>query len=133
MKSLSTMAQLTHYHSFDASALLALRKQIKANGETMGMPNITLNDMVLFAVSRILLHHPDLNATMPQENMLRQYHHVHLGMAVDTPKGLFVPTIFNADQMSLAEISTEAKRLGKALPGGQGDAGYAFRSDLYRI
>ena len=113
MKSLSTMAQLTHYHSFDASALLALRKQIKANGETMGMPNITLNDMVLFAVSRILLHHPDLNATMPQENMLRQYHHVHLGMAVDTPKGLFVPTIFNADQMSLAEISTEAKRLAK--------------------
>ena len=109
----STMAQLTHYHSFDASALLALRKQIKANGETMGMPNITLNDMVLFAVSRILLHHPDLNATMPQENMLRQYHHVHLGMAVDTPKGLFVPTIFNADQMSLAEISTEAKRLAK--------------------
>lgn len=113
MKSLSTMAQLTHYHSFDASALLALRKQIKANGEAMGMPNITLNDMVLFAVSRILLHHPDLNATMPQENMLRQYHHVHLGMAVDTPKGLFVPTIFNADQMSLAEISTEAKRLAK--------------------
>ena len=112
-KSLSTMAQLTHYHSFDASALLALRKQIKANGEAMGMPNITLNDMVLFAVSRILLHHPDLNATMPQENMLRQYHHVHLGMAVDTPKGLFVPTIFNADQMSLAEISTEAKRLAK--------------------
>lgn len=38
MKSLSTMAQLTHYHSFDASALLALRKQIKANGEAMGMP-----------------------------------------------------------------------------------------------
>ena len=113
MKSLSTMAQLTHYHSFDAGALLALRKQIKANGEAMGMPNITLNDMVLFAVSRIILHHPDLNAIMPEENVLRKYSHVHLGMAVDTPKGLFVPTIFNADQMSLAEISVEAKRLAK--------------------
>ena len=113
MKSLSSMAQLTHYHSFDATALLALRKQIKANAESMGMPNITLNDMVLFAVSRIIKNHPDLNATMPEENMLRKYRHVHLGMAVDTPKGLFVPTIFNADQMSLAEISTEAKRLAK--------------------
>ena len=113
MKSLSTMAQLTHYHTFDATALLALRKQIKANGEAMGMPNITLNDMVLFAVSRIILHHPDLNAIMPEENVLRKYSHVHLGMAVDTPKGLFVPTIFNADQMSLAEISVEAKRLAK--------------------
>ena len=113
MKSLSTMAQLTHYHTFCATALLALRKQIKANGEAMGMPNITLNDMVLFAVSRIILHHPDLNAIMPEENVLRKYSHVHLGMAVDTPKGLFVPTIFNADQMSLAEISVEAKRLAK--------------------
>ncbi len=113
MNSLSTMAQLTHYHSFDAGALLALRKQIKGNGETMGTPNITLNDMILFAVSRIIPHHPDLNALMPEENVLRKYRHVHLGMAVDTPKGLFVPTIFNADQMSLAEIGVEAKRLAK--------------------
>jgi len=113
MKSLSTMAQLTHHHSFDAGAILALRKQLKANAEAMGMPNITLNDMVLFAVSRVLKNHPDLNAIMPEENVLRKYNSVHLGMAVDTPKGLFVPTIFNADKMSLAEISVEAKRLAK--------------------
>jgi len=93
--------------------LLALRKQIKANGEAMGMPNITLNDMVLFAVSRIIKNHPDLNATMPEENVLRRYSSVHLGMAVDTPKGLFVPTIFHADKMSLAQISAEAKRVAK--------------------
>ena len=111
--SLSTMAQLTHFHTFDASALMALRKQIKANGEAMGMPNITLNDMVMFAVSRVILHHPDLNAIIPQENVLRKYNHVHLGMAVDTPKGLFVPTIHNADLMSLSELCVEAKRLAK--------------------
>lgn len=113
MKSLSTMAQLTHYHSFDASEILALRKEIKANGEAMGMPNITLNDMVLFAVSRVIKNHPDLNAMMLEENVLRKYTPVHLGMAVDTPKGLFVPTIFNADDMTLAQISAEAKRLAK--------------------
>ena len=45
--------------------------------------------------------------------MIRKYTNVHLGMAVDTPKGLFVPTIFNADKMSLAEISAEAKRVAK--------------------
>lgn len=112
-KSLSTMAQLTNCHSFDATAILALRKQIKANGEAMGMPNITLNDMILFAVSRVIKNHPDLNATMPEENVLRKYTHVNLGMAVDTPKGLFVPTIFHADEMSLAEISVEAKRVAK--------------------
>ena len=113
VKSLSTMAQLTHQHSFDASTILNLRKQLKANGEAMGMPNITINDLVMFAVSRILLNHPQLNATMPEENMIRKYTNVHLGMAVDTPKGLMVPTIFNANKMSLAEISIEAKRLAK--------------------
>ena len=88
----------------------------------MNLPNITLNDMVMFAVSRVIRNHPDLNAIMPEENVLRKYNHVHLGMAVDTPKGLFVPTIFNADEMSLAELSAEAKRLaqlckeGKATP-----------------
>lgn len=112
-KSLSTMAQLTNCHSFDATAILALRKQLKANAEAMGMPNITLNDMILFAVSRVIQNHPDLNATMPEENVLRRYKHVNLGMAVDTPKGLFVPTIFHADEMSLAEISVEAKRVAK--------------------
>lgn len=113
VKSLSTMAQLTHYHTFDATALMNLRKQIKANGEAMGMPNITLNDMVMFAVSRILLNHSDLNAIMPEDNVLRKYTNVHLGMAVDTPKGLMVPTIFNANKMTLSELCMEAKRLAK--------------------
>ena len=113
VKSLSTMAQLTHYHTFDATALMNLRKQIKANGEAMGMPNITLNDMVMFAVTRIILNHSDLNAIMPQENVLRKYTNVHLGMAVDTPKGLMVPTIFNANKMSLTELCVEAKRVAK--------------------
>ncbi len=111
--SLSTMAQLTHHHSFDATEIQNLRKQIKANGEAMGLPNITLNDIVMFAVSRVLLRHPDLNATMPEENVLRRYKNVNLGMAVDTPRGLMVPTIFNANKMSLAELSAEAKRLAK--------------------
>ncbi|MCI8557092.1 MAG: 2-oxo acid dehydrogenase subunit E2 [Lachnospiraceae bacterium] len=113
VKSLSTMAQLTHYHTFDATALMNLRKQIKANGEAMGMPNITLNDMVMFAVSRILLNHSDLNAIMPEDNVLRKYTNVHLGMAVDTPKGLMVPTIFNANKMTLSQLCVEAKRLAK--------------------
>jgi len=113
VRSLSTMAQLTHQHSFDASTILNLRKQLKANGEAMGMPNITINDLVMFAVTRVILNHPQLNATMPEENMIRKYNNVHLGMAVDTPKGLMVPTIFNANKMSLAELSIEAKRLAK--------------------
>lgn len=107
--SLSTMAQLTHTNSFDATAILAYRKVLKAaEGEYAG---ITIGDIVLFAVSRTLLNHPDLNAHMLDDNNIRLFKHVNLGVAVDTPRGLMVPTIFHADEKSLLEISKEVKAL----------------------
>lgn len=42
---------------------------------------------------------------------MRYFDHVHLGLAVDTDRGLMVPTIFNADQMSLAKISNTVKEV----------------------
>jgi len=111
MKSLSEMAQLTNHHSFDASAILAYRRACKAGGETMGTETITLNDMVLYAVSRTLLAHPDLNAHLLNGDTMRRFTGVHLGVAVDTPRGLMVPTIFNADKMTLAQISQTTKEL----------------------
>ena len=107
--SLSTMAQLTHNTSFDATAILKYRKQLKASeGDCAG---ITLGEIIMYAVSRTLLNHPDLNAHMLDDNNIRLFKHVHLGFAVDTPRGLMVPTIFNADQKSLLEISKEVKAL----------------------
>ncbi len=107
--SLSTMAQLTHTVSFDASQILAYRKQLKnSEGDYAG---ITLGDIILYAVSRTLLNHPDLNANMLDDSTIRLFNHVNLGVAVDTPRGLMVPTIFGADKMSLLEISKAVKQL----------------------
>ena len=107
--SLSTMAQLTHNTSFDATCILNYRKALKAaGGEYAG---ITLGDIILYAVSRTLKNHPDLNANMLDDNSIRRFNHVNLGVAVDTPRGLMVPTIFHADEMSLLEISKAVKEL----------------------
>ncbi len=111
--SLSSMAQLTHTFSFDATNMLALRKQFKASAEVLGLENITLNDIILFAVSRVLLNHKDLNAHFLDDKM-RIFTDVNLGMAVDTPRGLLVPVIKGANKLSLNEIAKEAKRLAKA-------------------
>lgn len=113
LASLSQIAQLTLHASFDASSILALRKSIKEAKAALGAPNITLNDMVLFAVSRVIKDHRDLNAHFLGDEM-RYFSGVHLGMAVDTPRGLLVPTLFNADQKSLVDISLESKALAKA-------------------
>ncbi len=107
--SLHTMAQLTHNTSFDATCILNYRKALKAmGGEYAG---ITLGDIVLYAVSRTLKSYPDLNANMLDDNSIRRFSHVNLGVAVDTPRGLMVPTIFHADEMSLLEISQAVKAL----------------------
>ena len=111
--SLSSMAQLTHTFSFDATNMLALRKQFKASAEVLGLENITLNDIILFAVSRVLMNHKDLNAHFLDDKM-RIFKDVNLGMAVDTPRGLLVPVIKGANKLSLNEIAKEAKRLAKS-------------------
>ena len=116
--SLAVMAQLTHHSSFDASAIIAYRRQLKSSGKE-SLAGITYNDIVLYAVSRVLKNHPVLNAHWLNESeTIRYFDHVHLGMAVDTPRGLLVPTLFNADTKSLAQISREAKELAAAAQSG---------------
>ena len=108
--SLSTMAQLTFNTSFDATALLNYRKMLKEQGEAYGMEKVTLNDMILYAVSRVLLNHKVLNSYFADDKMTI-FNNVHLGVATDTARGLMVPTIFYANRMSLKEISDQAKNV----------------------
>ncbi|NCA98385.1 MAG: 2-oxo acid dehydrogenase subunit E2 [Clostridia bacterium] len=120
--SLSQMAQLTLNTSFDATDMLALRTRLKQAGEKgltaeMGFALAekapTINDLILFAVSRVLPRHPACNAHYDDEKMT-YFSRVHLGVAVDTPRGLMVPTVFAADQMDLPTLATEVKAAAKA-------------------
>ena len=106
--SLSEMAQLTLNASFDATEMMSWRASLKANGEALGLGKITINDIVLFAVSRVLMQHPEVNSAMIGDS-IRTYAHANIGHAVDTERGLLVPTLFGADKMTLAELSAAAK------------------------
>jgi len=114
VQSLSTMAQLTYNASFDATDILAFRakhKKAKEAGVTdaLGLPaNVTINDIILYTVSRVVKNHKMCNAHYFDDKMVF-FNNVNLGVAVDTPRGLMVPTIFNADQLSIGEISAQAK------------------------
>ncbi len=108
-RSLAEMAQLTHHSSADAASMQAFRAKAKAKAAAGG-PNITLNDMILYTVSRVLKRHPDLNAHFLGDKM-RYFDAVNLGVAVDTERGLMVPTLFGADRLSLEEISRRSKEL----------------------
>ncbi|MCB0168607.1 MAG: 2-oxo acid dehydrogenase subunit E2 [Anaerolineae bacterium] len=113
LASLQTTAQLTLHASADARRLQAYRQRLKHSAEALDLPTMTVTDLVLFAVSRVLRQHPQLNALF-SDNTLAQYKNVHLAMAVDTPRGLIVPVIRNAHTLSLSQIAAESKRLAAA-------------------
>lgn len=106
--SLSEMAQLTISASFDATAMMDYRAMLKARGEEIGLGKITINDMILYAVSRVLPKHPYVNANLVGDT-IRTFAHANIGLAVDTERGLLVPTLFGADVKSLSEVSAMAK------------------------
>lgn len=108
--SLANSAQLTLNSSFDASDILAFRKKLKSSAESLGLPNITVNDIIVYAVSRTLLKYKNINSHYLDDKML-YFNNAHIGMAVDTPRGLMVPTLFNANKLSLAQLSVSAKSL----------------------
>lgn len=118
LESLQSTAQLTLNSSADARALLAYRQRLKGSAEELGLQKVTINDLILLAVSRILPQFPELNALF-QEDEIHQYQNVHLGMAVDTPRGLMVPKIRWANKLSLKQISAEGKRLASTCQEGK--------------
>lgn len=120
-ESLQTTAQVTLSASADASQLLSYRKRLKKAPEELKLSKITINDLVLYAVARTLPRFPFMNAHFLGDT-IKEFARVHLGIAIDTPRGLMVPPIRNANLLSLKELATEAKRLitacqeGKILP-----------------
>ena len=107
--SLQNSAQLTHHMSADVRNILEARKKIKEgvqNGSSQ--QDITLNDMVCLCVIRAIREFPEINAHF-LEDRIRVFNKVHLGIAVDTPRGLMVPAIRNADIMDLPALSREIR------------------------
>ena len=117
-QSMLSSAQSTMSAQADVNNMMSLRRRIMCVGQKYGMPHITINDMILYAVARVLVKHPEINSVWSGEE-LHRYKHVHLGMAVDTERGLLVPVIRNADMLSLLELSIQTKKLIDAAKSGK--------------
>ncbi len=117
LESLATTAQFTLNASASAVRMQELRARFKESSEELGLSKVTINDLLLFAVSRLLPKYPFMNAHKVGDT-LKTFERVHLGVAVDTPRGLMVPVIRNADLLTLEQISLEAKRLASACQNG---------------
>lgn len=111
--SLQNSAQLTHHLGADARNIMALRKTVK-KAMSDGYPtDITLNDFVCFAVIKALKKFPQVNAHFLGDSV-RLFSKVHLGLAVDTERGLMVPVVRNADDLSIQGLSNQLKEVANA-------------------
>jgi pyruvate dehydrogenase E2 component (dihydrolipoamide acetyltransferase) len=119
-QSLQNSAQLTHHLSADARKLLALRQQSKQKMNEGDPSNITINDFLCLAVIKTLKKYEQVNAHFLGDS-LKKFRNVHLGMAVDTERGLMVPAIRNADTLSIRELSAEIKTTADACRKGSVD------------
>ncbi|MDD4107180.1 MAG: dihydrolipoamide acetyltransferase family protein [Prolixibacteraceae bacterium] len=109
--SLHNSAQLTHHLSADARRILQLRKIYKKRYEDGDISqNVTINDLVCYAVIRALLKLPVVNTHYIGDQM-KWFKKVHLGLAVDTERGLMVPALKNADDLSITGLSYQLQQL----------------------
>ncbi|WP_085917091.1 dihydrolipoyllysine-residue acetyltransferase [Halomonas sp. CSM-2] len=104
---------VTQFDEADITELENFRKSMKAEAEAQGAKLTPLPFMVK-ACAFALRKFPQFNVSLKGDGeTLVWKNYVHIGVAVDTPEGLMVPVVRNADQKSLIEIAKEMAELGK--------------------
>lgn len=111
-ESLQSQAQYTLNAEIEVTGLLALRQELKAKSDLLGIGKVTINDLVMFATVKALARHPEINAEF-DGTTITQYADVNLGFACDTPRGLMVPVIRQANRLSLGQLGEATRALAK--------------------
>jgi 2-oxoisovalerate dehydrogenase E2 component (dihydrolipoyl transacylase) len=116
---------IAYIEEVDVTALEALRQDLNAH-RAPEQPKLTVLPFLLRAMVRILPDFPHINARYDDEaGVLNQHGAVHVGIATQTPGGLMVPVVRNAEAMDIWELATEISRLSQA-----GRDGSARREEL---
>jgi pyruvate dehydrogenase E2 component (dihydrolipoamide acetyltransferase) len=102
--------QYTLHASADARQLLAMRARAKETAQARGTPDIAINALVTFCTIRALLDTPDLNAELINGAIVR-HRAIHLGFACDSPHGLLVPVVRDAQDLSIAALARRMNQL----------------------
>ncbi|MEP2942410.1 MAG: 2-oxoglutarate dehydrogenase complex dihydrolipoyllysine-residue succinyltransferase [Hyphomicrobiales bacterium] len=109
----NTAAMLTTYNEVDMKPVMDLRKQYKELFEKKHGVKLGFMGFFAKAVCHALKEIPAVNAEIDGKDLIYK-NYAHIGVAVGTPKGLVVPVVRDADEMSIAEIEKEIGRLGAA-------------------
>ena len=114
-----TIPHFSYVEEVDVTALESLRQQLNASAQP-GSDALSYLPFIVLGLVRALARHPHCNARYDAaRQMLLQYRAVHVGIAVQTPQGLKVPVIRDAQTLGLREIDAEIRRLSAAARDGR--------------
>ena len=118
-KSFHTMALVTLVDEVDMTELVLLREAFKGSAEKKGV-KLTFLPFIIKAVIPALREFPYANSTLDERNgeivLKKRY---NLGIAVDTPNGLMVPVLKDADRKDIFELSAEIEKLASRARSGE--------------
>jgi 2-oxoisovalerate dehydrogenase E2 component (dihydrolipoyl transacylase) len=107
----------TYVDEIDVTAIEAMRADLNDNRGTK--PKLTLLPMLIVAICKTIPQFPMLNARFDDEaGVVTRHGSVHLGMATQTPAGLMVPVIRDAQDMNIWQLASEISRLADAARNG---------------
>ena len=120
-QSFSTAPHFYLHVEVDARQMVALRGQLLPRLEKRDGIHITFTDLLIYFCARTLPKHPMVMSQWTNEG-LKKFNRIHIGIAMETEKGLVAPVIRDADRLGLVEITrqrvdlAERARQGKLLP-----------------
>jgi len=98
--------------SANMGPMMDWREKLNKDRESQKLPRVSINDMIILAVSRALRKHPTVNSSWQGDSIL-EHGSIHIAMAVALPTGLVTPVIQNTDQLTLSQIAASAKNFGQ--------------------
>ena len=106
-ESWSSVPRVTNFDDADVTKLEAMRQNSKEDYAAQGI-KLTTMPFLIKAIAMSLKHHPVINASVDMEaGKIIYKNYVNIGIAVDTDRGLVVPSLRNADKMSIGDIARE--------------------------
>ncbi len=102
---------VTQFDETDITALEQYRVALNKQNEKLGI-KVTILAFLIKAVVETLKQFPEVNSSLDGDNLIVK-HYYHIGFAADTPNGLVVPVIKDADKKTIADIAQEASALAK--------------------
>ena len=110
-RSWRTVPHATAFDEIDGSALIALRQALKPVAEQRGV-RLTYMPLLVKLLVPVLKEFPIFNASLDEEKREIIYRRsYHIGIAADSPEGLLVPVLRDADRLTLLEIATKLEKL----------------------